>query len=449
MEKSVIFRLYALFNSIKQESSRNAKADIFEAFMALEIDKGTWAGDLQWLYMMFCGESTFGVSKLPDYETIPFTDGVFKDEEMWNLLRKLEERRLTGDNAKNAIIELLTGSDCRSYDVLHWIVNKDPKAGFSIKSINKQLAEPIPTFENHKAEKVFDIGEDGKTVILWDKLPDLPNYLVTVKYDGRRTYIVIPKEGAEFAYALSSKGFEVPAVKNLCVKIAEHLDRPGIVLDGEFFYKDLNETQSIMSKDEDQGTETGLKFYCIGALSMSEWKTSARTSLKVQLGTMRNRAKKLIGDSTKYLTMTSGRMVAGKDKTKIQHLMDLAVRKGFEGLVILNPEEVYSRFKENRKGMWKAKYVDEYDATIVDFEEGTGKLKGRLGAFIVEFNGVRSNVGGSLKINKVSTLGEAERLQFWTQKTELVDKVIRVRSYGITADGCFRHAGFVGFHEGK
>ena len=85
----------------------------------------------------------------------------------------------------------------------------------------------------------------------------------------------------------------------------------------------------------------------------------------------------------------------------------------------------------------------------MDFEEGTGKLKGRLGAFIVEFNGVRSNVGGSLKINKVSTLGEAERLQFWTQKTELVDKVIRVRSYGITADGCFRHAGFVGFHEGK
>jgi hypothetical protein len=97
-----------------------------------------------------------------------------------------------------------------------------------------------------------------------------------------------------------------------------------------------------------------------------------------------------------------------------QHAKDL----GYEGLVI-----------ETDRCYYKVKSVETYDALILGVQEGTGKHKGRLGAFITSFG-------------KVGTgFTDKQREEMFTE--ELVGETVEVEVMGLTPQGMFRHPRFV------
>ena len=68
----------------------------------------------------------------------------------------------------------------------------------------------------------------------------------------------------------------------------------------------------------------------------------------------------------------------------------------------------------------------DFDLEIVDFEEGTGRNKGKLGAFVVDYKGNRVKVG--------SGFSDEERNEFWKNKEGLIGRVITVKYKEVTTD---------------
>lgn len=111
--------------------------------------------------------------------------------------------------------------------------------------------------------------------------------------------------------------------------------------------------------------------------------------------------------------------------------------------MIKNFDQLYHRRRV--AGWFKWKFEDYYDARITGFKEGTGKHKGSLGAFVVEYNGVEVEVGGSF----AGSLTDENRKLYWEQRETLTDNYVRVIACGVTSAGSLRHPRLVNFHEGK
>lgn len=98
----------------------------------------------------------------------------------------------------------------------------------------------------------------------------------------------------------------------------------------------------------------------------------------------------------------------------VSDLFDKVVEEGYEGLVL-----------ETTKWLYKVKSVENYDVPILGIVEGTGKYKGKLGAFVTE----RGKVG--------TGFSDEEREKFFTPT--IIGETIEVKAMGLTPDGKFRH----------
>lgn len=87
------------------------------------------------------------------------------------------------------------------------------------------------------------------------------------------------------------------------------------------------------------------------------------------------------------------------------------VREDKEGL-ILNTNVPYKRTRH--RGILKIKRFYTMDLPIVRCEEGTGRLTGTLGAFVLDYKGNEVKVG--------TGFSDEQRSQFWEDRDELVEK---------------------------
>jgi len=103
---------------------------------------------------------------------------------------------------------------------------------------------------------------------------------------------------------------------------------------------------------------------------------------------------------------------------EVKGLLDSAVRKGYEGLVIRSSE-----------GLFKVKPVETHDVEVLEMIEGKGKNLGKAGALVTP-------------MGKVGTgLTDAQRDQYF--KNPPIGKIIEVEAMSLTPNGKFRHPRFV------
>lgn len=457
-EDSIVKTLVRVFDELRGMSGRKEKLDRFKEFFSNTATSKESENQLMTLLnLIYSGQITFGLSGIP--EKIRVGSSPVHIGQIVTLLRRLASRELSGSAAKDAVVQLLTGAEMEFLEFVSIALRKDPKCGFGVSSVNACLpgGAKISIFGQHKAESIMRDQDNGLSTMDLSLLPDLPQYQVEIKYDGNRAYLVCPADQNKDPFFLSANGLEFPAMASLAKKIRDlgHLGGcRGCVFDGELFLDSLEKTRSVVSKQDDQGLDTGIRFYTMGALPLPDWMASFHGPSSQTTGQMRANLRLLewTPELQKFMIPTQCKMVSGCDKHKaIPALMSAAVAAGFEGLVIKDPNQVYTRHKEEfRGGWWKCKFVDLYDARIVDVVEGKGKFKGSLGAFVVEYKGVRGNVGGGVKRKDTgSSLSDSMRLELWLRRGELADRIIRVQSYGLTKDGSFRHAAFVDFHDQK
>lgn len=113
----------------------------------------------------------------------------------------------------------------------------------------------------------------------------------------------------------------------------------------------------------------------------------------------------------------------GKDQTKIDELLEQMVREDKEGLMV-NFDVPYKRKRHN--GILKVKRFYTMDLHILRCEEGSGRLAGTLGAFVLDYEGNEVNVG--------SGFSDEQRTAFWAAKDEMPGRLCEVKYKEISYD---------------
>lgn len=113
----------------------------------------------------------------------------------------------------------------------------------------------------------------------------------------------------------------------------------------------------------------------------------------------------------------------GTDHSQINLLLDKMVAEDKEGLMV-NLDVPYQCKRHN--GILKVKRFYTMDLPIIRCEEGSGRLAGKLGAFVLNFKGNEVSVG--------SGFTDEERLLFWEVRERLTDLLCEVKYKEISCD---------------
>lgn len=113
----------------------------------------------------------------------------------------------------------------------------------------------------------------------------------------------------------------------------------------------------------------------------------------------------------------------GTDQSKIVKWLDYAIEQGWEGLM-LNKDATYKC--KRTVDLIKIKRFYTMDLPVVEVLEGEGRLKGTLGALVVQYKNNTINVG--------SGFNDETRERFWKDKEELIGRIIEVKYKEISKD---------------
>ena len=113
----------------------------------------------------------------------------------------------------------------------------------------------------------------------------------------------------------------------------------------------------------------------------------------------------------------------GNNMDEVLKLLDEYRNIGAEGLMC-NTNKTYE-FKRS-KGCLKLKVMQTMDLKIIDFQEGTGKYVGKLGALVVDFKGNSVGIG--------TGFNDIDRQYIWDNRDKLLGRVVELRYFEITKD---------------
>ena len=113
----------------------------------------------------------------------------------------------------------------------------------------------------------------------------------------------------------------------------------------------------------------------------------------------------------------------GTEQSQIMKCLDYAIEQGWEGLM-LNKDAVYKC--KRTTDLVKIKRFYTMDLPVIDVLEGEGRLKGTLGALIVQYNNNTVNVG--------SGFDDETRKLFWSKKESIIGRTVEVKYKEITKD---------------
>ena len=113
----------------------------------------------------------------------------------------------------------------------------------------------------------------------------------------------------------------------------------------------------------------------------------------------------------------------GTDQSKIGELLKRMVSEDKEGLIV-NLDVPYKR--KRHSGILKVKEFYTMDLPIIECEEGSGRLVGTLGAFVLNYKGNEVRVG--------SGFTDKQRDAYWRRREELAGVLCEVKYKEISSD---------------
>lgn len=258
-------------------------------------------------------------------------------------------------------------------DLYIQLLSKKVRLGIAAKTINKIIPNLIPEWEVQQAYTVEKYPlKEGTEFWLTQKL----NGARATLYEGQ----LLARSGMPY------KGLEHITDALSWLRVA------GFVADGELTLKDKGD----LSDNEAFRVSTGIlnsdnvnkTVICYTIFDMIPVKDF--DALKPQV-TYRYR-RDILNQFAERIADTDGAVKVlpvlyhGTDQSKIEESLEQMVREDKEGLMI-NTDVPYRRTRH--KGILKVKRFYTMDLPIIRCEEGTGRLSGTLGAFVLKYN--RSN----------------------------------------------------------
>jgi DNA ligase-1 len=365
-----------------------------------------------------------------DFEHLPYSRPKHHDDKMFmrmfEILDDLRLRHITGNSAIRTVAQLIKAlPDDYHRKWFSRIINQDLRCGISVKTVNKIFKDLIPTFAIQLCDKY-----DSQDMIGWYAEP---------KYNGNRCITIINENGSIAMFSRAGK-----AVNNVdhIIEDLHVLKLKNIVFDGELYSDvagskenaDWSKTTSIIHTESLHADRESLKYWVFDQVSLLDWESRrSLTSLA---------DRKDILSIMKFSTASSLRIVPRKvikQSIDVIKITDMYIADGFEGSVIKDPKSTYD-FKRSKSWVKVKKFIDG-DFEILRVEIGTGRNKDRLGALVVDVNGVEVSIG--------SGYSDSQRENMWNNRKKLISKIIEVTYQQITKDGSLLFPVFIRLRNDK
>jgi hypothetical protein len=380
--------ILSILNSLAADNSRLAKEAILKANQNNQLLKDV-------IKLALDPFTQFHIRKIPDYTAIAEK----KQDPLYKAILRLSllsNRTLTG-NAGIEHLRIVLSSVCADdAKVIERIIAKDLKCGVSDATVNKIWPGLIPEYPCMLASAYEQKLVDK---VIWPAIAQ-------VKMDGMRFNAIVKNNKVEFR-SRNGKEIVIPD-PNIEAPFRHMAAFYGLdmVFDGELMVVDA------AGKMLDRKTGNGILNKAVkGTMSVAEavqvratiW--DAITYDAFQAGVEKEQYKDRLAKLCNCISDLKAR------NTPVAHYVELVYSKqvqneyeartmfekflseGQEGIILKTREGIWEN--KRSKSLIKFKGELECDLLVVDWEEGTGKNYGRLGALVLESDcgGIRVNVG--------------------------------------------------------
>ena len=287
------------------------------------------------------------------------------------------------------------------------IITKTIRVGCDAKTVNDALGyEFIPQWE---VQQAYQIGKLKMNENEWFSLSQKLNGVRGTYFEGK----LISRQGKEFI------GLEhiLEDIRQLIPNSDEW------VVDGELIRKNVehisdNEnfrlTTGILSQED--GDKRQIQLVIFDILPKAEFlRGESQLRYRDRLEQLKDLEQRIQRRNLSNLRIVDV-LYTGNDMSMISKCLDRMIAEGKEGLM-LNRNCKY--FTRRHNGILKVKQFYTVDLEIVDLEEGTGRLSGTLGAFVVRYKNNYLRVG--------SGMTDDQRKKFWDDGLNLIGRVIEVK----------------------
>jgi len=325
-----------------------------------------------------------------------------------DLMPYIRENHTGADEVLANVQTFLVGVDDIALRLFYiGIITKSIRIGCDVKTVNEGLGfELIPQWE---VQQAYQIGKLKMNENEWFSLSQKLNGVRGTYFDGK----LISRQGKEF------NGLE-----HILADIQKLIpDCEDWVLDGELIRKNIDHvsdnenfrlTAGIINQDD--GDKSLIQMVIFDILPKTEFLCGeSKLRYRDRLEHLRKLERLIQRLSLSSLSIVDI-LYTGRDVSMIKPCLNRMVCEGKEGL-ILNRNSKYFRRRHN--GILKVKQFYTVDLEIVDLEEGTGRLSGTLGAFVVRYKGNFLRVG--------SGMTDEQRNTFWNEGIALIGRVIEVK----------------------
>lgn len=424
-----ILDAFTAFESIREISATTGKAEILRQNQNNDVLKSL-------LFLTYNPFLVYNVKKIPKHTPNPSYDEYTLVSNLFNfieLLKKLKNRVVTGNEALDTIQEFFSNCDEREYEWYSKIIQKDLKIGLADKGINRVFPNLIPIYEVLLANKLElkDLGLDTEAAL---KL--LPSRIIEEpKLDGMRLNLFVYDNEVIIR---TRNGKVVYGYQNLAKEALEKLPH-GYVYDGELMSREFEKTvqknmedntlnepsrecfSDLMTSAFSLDSNKDGVFNLFDVLTMEEWNNrQCTTTLEHRKNWIKEN---LLNESYENIKIVSWSRVFHKDNpedlAEIVQLFHRFLMLGYEGAMIKDYDAVYEFKRSN--SLLKMKYMLSIDLEVLDIYEGIegSKYEGMLGGVYCEYKGNQLGVG--------SGWTDSERQLYWEHPELLIGKVIEIQ----------------------
>ena len=287
------------------------------------------------------------------------------------------------------------------------IITKSIRIGCDVKTVNDALGYAlIPQWE---VQQAYQIGKLKMNENEWFSLSQKLNGVRGTYFEGK----LISRQGKEFS-----------GLEHIVEEIRQLIpDSEEWVIDGELIRKNVEhipDNQNFrltagMINQED-GDKRKIQMVIFDILPKAEFlRGESELRYRERLEELKALQKEIQRKNLSTLRVVDI-LYTGNDMSMISQCLERMIAEGKEGLM-LNRNCKY--FTRRHNGILKVKQFYTVDLEIMDLEEGTGRLTGTLGAFVVRYKDNYLRVG--------SGMTDEQRKQFWDAGIRLIGRVIEVK----------------------
>jgi len=393
--------MYHIFKALESTSSRLDKEDILRSNFMNETLRNV-------MFLALDPYTQFYIRKIPAYENKSFN---LNWDDVFFHLEEIYTRKITGNAAIDRLTWILENIHPEDADIVTRIISKDLKCGVSTATVNKIFPNLIPTYPVMLAS--------GYSEKLMARM-EYPAY-VQLKLDGMRFNAIVENGKIELK-SRNGKSIELHDVLNQA--FLAYAGTENCVFDGELIVKEAD--GSIMNRQKGNGI---LNKAVKGTISLKEanmvyatiWDIIPLQDFKVGVCNTPyvQRFSKLLGvdpyNSVRRISIIENHEVVSEDQANT--LFQEYFNKGEEGIILKNINSPW----EDKRATHQIKFKGELDCDLlcIDWQEGTGKNVGKLGALVLE------SADKKIRVNVGSGFTDEQRDKYTVDNT--VGKIVAVK----------------------